>query len=131
MAHPNEDLVREGFAAFSRGDMDYLQKQFFAEDVRYHLPGRSPLAGVYEGPEQVIQLFARLFELTGGTFSVELHDAVANDEHAVALYTARGERAGKQQLNDNQVLTSHIRDGKASELWVQATDLYALDEFFS
>jgi hypothetical protein len=69
--------------------------------------------------------------LTGGTFSVELHDAVANDEHAVALYTARGERAGKQQLNDDQVLTSHIRDGKASELWVQATDLYALDEFFS
>jgi hypothetical protein len=22
MAHPNEDLVREGFAAFGRGDMD-------------------------------------------------------------------------------------------------------------
>ena len=41
----------------------------------------------------------------------------------MALYTIRGERAGKQQLNDNQVQTSHIRDGKASELWAQATDL--------
>jgi ketosteroid isomerase-like protein len=131
VAHSNEDLVRAGFAAFSRGDMDYLQKQFFAEGVRYHLPGRSPLAGVYEGPEQVIQLFARLFELTGSTFRVELHDVLATDEHAVALYTARGERAGKQQLNDNQVLICHIRDGKASELWVQATDLYTLDGFFS
>ena len=79
MAHPNEDLVREGFAAFSRGDMDYLQKQFFAEDVRFHLPGRSLLAGDYEGPQQVMQLFARLFELTGGTFSVELHDVLANE----------------------------------------------------
>jgi hypothetical protein len=131
VAHPNEDLVREGFAAFSRGDMDYLQRQFFAEGVRFHLPGRSPLAGVYQGPEQVMQLFARLFELTGGTFSVEVHDVLANDEHAVALYTVRGERAGKQQMNDNQVQVFHIGDGKASEVWVQATDLYALDQFFS
>jgi ketosteroid isomerase-like protein len=111
--------------------MDYLQKQFFAEDVRFHLPGRSLLAGVYEGPQQVMQLFARLFELTGGTFSVELHDVLANDEHAAALYTIRGERAGKQQLNDNQVQIFHIRGGKASEVWAQATDLYTLDEFFS
>ena len=57
--------------------------------------------------------------------------ARANDEHAAALYTIRGERAGKQQLNDNQVQIFHIRDGKASEVWAQATDLYTLDEFFS
>jgi ketosteroid isomerase-like protein len=124
MAHPNEDLVREAFAAFGRGDMDYLQKQIFSDDVRYHQPGRSAVAGDYEGPGQVIGLFARIFELTGGTFSVELHDVLANDEHAVALYTARGEREGKQQLSDNNVLTAHIRDGKASELWVQPTDMY-------
>ncbi len=130
MAHSNEDVVREGFAAFGRGDMDALRKQFFADDVRWHVPGRSPLAGDYEGPEQVIQFFARIFEMTGGTFSIEVHDVLANDEHAVALFTVRGERAGKQ-LNDNEVLTYHFRDGKVSEVWNQATDPYAVDEFFS
>jgi hypothetical protein len=75
-------------------------------------------------------VFARLFELTGGTYSAELHDVLANDEHAVALFTSRGERAGKQ-LTDNQVLISHIRDGKMSEVWIQSTDLYAQDEFWS
>jgi ketosteroid isomerase-like protein len=103
MAHPNEDLVREGFAAFGRGDMDVLRKRFFADDVRWHVSGRSSLAGDYEGPEQVIQYFGRVFELTGGTFSIELHDVLANDEHAAALITIHGERAGKQ-LNDNTVL---------------------------
>ena len=49
MAHPNEDLVREGFAAFSRGDMDYLQKQFFAEDVRFHLPAVASWRGSTRG----------------------------------------------------------------------------------
>jgi ketosteroid isomerase-like protein len=84
MAHPNEDLVREGFAAFGRGDLDALQHQFLAEDIRYHFPGRSPIAGDYEGAAQVVQLFGRLFELSGGTVRIELHDVVANDEHAAA-----------------------------------------------
>ena len=129
MAHPNEDLVREGFAAFGRGDMD-AQRKVFADDLRWHAVGRSPLAGDYEGTEQVLQYFGRLFELTGGTFSLELHDVLANDEHAVALVTVRGERAGRQ-LADNEVLTFHIRDGKVSEVWSHHTDLYAVDEFFS
>jgi ketosteroid isomerase-like protein len=130
MAHPNEDLVREGFAAFERGDMDALRKRFFADDVRWHVPGRSLISRDYEGPEQVIQYFARIVELTGGAFSLELQDVLANDEHAVALFTIRGERAGKQ-LNDNTVLTYHFRDGKVSEVWGQATDQYAVDEFLS
>ena len=50
MAHPNENLVREGFAAFGRGDMDAMRNQFFANDVRWHTAGRSLLAGDYEGP---------------------------------------------------------------------------------
>jgi uncharacterized protein len=130
MAHPNEDLVREGFAAFGRGDMDALRKQFFADDIRWHVPGRNPLAGDYEGPEQVIQYFTRVFEATGGTLGIELHDVLANDNHAVALYTVSGERAGKQ-LTDNEVLVYHFRDGKVSEAWTHATDQYAADEFFS
>ena len=130
MAHPSEDLLREGFAALERGDMDALRNQFFAADVRWHAPGRSLISGDYEGIEQVLQFFARLFELTGGTLSLELHDVLANDEHAVELVTVRGERAGKQ-LTDNETVVYHFRDSKASEVWVQSTDLYALDEYFS
>lgn len=130
MAHPNEDLVREGFAAFSRGDMDALRDQYFASDIRWHIPGRSPLAGDYDGAAQVIELFVRLFELSGGTIRVELHDVLANDEHAVALYTAHAEREGRR-LEDNAVNTFHIRDGKVIEVWTQETDLYAVDEFWS
>lgn len=45
MAHPNEDLVREGSAAFGRGDMDALRKQYWTDDIRYHVPGRNPSRG--------------------------------------------------------------------------------------
>jgi ketosteroid isomerase-like protein len=66
----------------------------------------------------------------GGTASVELHDVLANDDHAANLFTLRGERAGKQ-LNENVVLIYHFRDGKITEIWTHPTDLYAYDEFFS
>jgi len=130
MAHPNEDLVRDGFAAFERGDMDALRKQICTDDVRWHNPGRGPISGDYEGIDQVIQYFARVLELTGGTFSLELHDVLANDEHAVALMTTRGERAGKQ-LTYNTVNVYHFRDGKITEMWSYPADQYAVDEFWS
>jgi ketosteroid isomerase-like protein len=130
MAHPNEELVRRGFDAFSSGDMDTLG-QVLAQDVVYHVPGRSPLAGDYRGQEEVIgRFFARIFDLTGGTFQIEFHDAVANDEHAISLFTARGQRDGRT-LNQRSTLVFHARDGKLVEAWLFVDDQYALDAFFS
>lgn len=130
MAHPNADLVRDAIEAFQRGDLDALRHQYFAEDIRYHIPGRSPFAGDYEGVAQVLEMFGRLIERSGGTLRAELHDVVANDEHAAALVTIRAEREGRR-LQDNTVLTSHIRDGKVAEIWSHQTDMYAVDEFWS
>jgi hypothetical protein len=57
-AHPNEELMRAAIAAFQHGDMDALREKYFAEDIRWHFPGRSPLAGDYEGVAQVLGSFA-------------------------------------------------------------------------
>jgi ketosteroid isomerase-like protein len=130
MAHRNEELARGALAAFQSGDLDALREKYFAPNIRWHQPGKSSLAGDYEGPEQVIQLFIRQFELTAGTFGVDAHDVLANDEHVVELLTVHGERNGKQ-LSEDVVLTAHVADGKFSEAWIHPTNLYALDEFFA
>ena len=108
-------------------DMDTLRELFDA-DIAYHVPGRSPLASDYRGPDEVLGLFARIFEVSGGTYQAELHDAVANDAHTVALFTARGQREGTT-LEDRNVLVAHVRNGKLAEVWVFAEDLYAFDAF--
>jgi ketosteroid isomerase-like protein len=130
MAHPNEDLVREIFAAFGRGDLDALRSRYMAEDACFHYPGRGLLAGDHEGVAKVLEISGRAFELSGGTFRLEIHDVLANDEHAVALFTARGERAGRR-LEDRTAEVFRIRDGKAAEMWLYPADLYANDEFWS
>ena len=94
MAHPNEDLVRRGFAAFGTGDTATLG-ELFADDIVWHAGGRSPIAGDYKGKDEVFGLFAQFAERTGGTFRVDIHDVLANDEHVVALTKGTAEREGK------------------------------------
>ena len=129
MAHANEELLRNGYAAFEKGDLDTL-RGLFTDDIVWHSPGRSPLAGDYRGIDEVFGLFGNVFELSGGTFRNEIHDILADDEHAVALVTATGERGGKT-LNDKQAHVFHVRDDKVTEFWLQPGDLYANDEFWS
>ena len=129
MAHPNEVLAREAYAAFGRGDMDALH-QNWAENIRWHSPGRGPLAGDYQGTAQILEFLGRLSELSGGTFSADLRDVLASDDHAVMLFTLRAERAGKH-WEDNTAQVSHIRDGKVTEIWNYPADQYGWDEFWS
>jgi ketosteroid isomerase-like protein len=53
MAHPNEDLVRRAYDAFSQGDIETL-RQLFADDTIFHEPGRNPVSGDYQGIDQVL-----------------------------------------------------------------------------
>jgi ketosteroid isomerase-like protein len=130
MAHPNEERLREGYAAFQRGDMEALRNEYLAEDIVWHTPGRSPVAGDFRGIDDVLASFGRLFELSGGTFAVELHDVLANDDHTVALGVSRAQREGKT-LESRYAHVTHFRDGKIAESWLHPEDLYADDEFWS
>jgi uncharacterized protein len=129
MAHPNEELVRRGYDAFARGDMDTL-RELFDREIVWHFPGRSPLAGDHRGPDAVLGFFGRTTELTAGTFRAELHDAVADDRHAVGMQLATGEREGRR-LEDREVLVFHVGDGKVVEVWQYLEDQYTYAEFFS
>jgi ketosteroid isomerase-like protein len=99
-------------------------------DIVWHAPGRSQLAGDHQGVDTVLGFFAKTMELTGGNFRVEVHDILANDEHAVGLHTAHAEREGRT-LQDNNTLVFHVRDGKVTEVWQYWADQYAADELFA
>ena len=128
MAHPNEELVRRGYQAFGTGDMATLD-ELFANDIIWHVPGRNQLSGTYRGKQEVFGNFVKLAELTGGTFKLDIHTILADDEHAVVLVTATGEHDGKS-LSDNSVQIFHIKDGKVTEQWLHPGDAYASDEFW-
>jgi hypothetical protein len=50
--HPNVELLRRGYAAYNTGDMATIN-ELFADDIEWHVPGRSELAGDYHGKDEV------------------------------------------------------------------------------
>jgi uncharacterized protein len=130
MAHPNAERFLAGYQAFMTGDMEALRREYLTGDVVWHAFGDGALSGDFHGADDVIALFGRTFEMSGGTFRVEVHDALANDEHAVVLGTVTADRAGKR-LHQRYTHVAHMRDGKLSESWIFSEDQAAVDSFWS
>ena len=127
--HSNVGLLRKGYEAFARGDMATLTG-LFNEGVVWHQPGTSLISGEYRGRDAVFIFFGRLAEVSGGTFQVELHDVLANDEHGVALSRETASRQGKQ-LDSLAVHVYHITGGKITEAWSVIQEQRRYDEFWS
>ena len=128
MGHPNEDLMRKGYKAFSEGDLETIST-LFADDIVWHIPGKSSISGDYKGKEQVFEFFGKVTQETGGTFKIDIHEVLANDEHAVVLSTNSAQKDGKS-IEGNGVAVYHLEGGKVTEAWQLSEDQYSLDEFW-
>lgn len=127
--HPNVGLLRKGYEAFAKGDMATI-RELWSEDIVWHVPGDNLLSGEHRGRDAVFAEVAKLAQLTSGTLSAELHDVLANDEHAVALIRPTASRQGKQ-LTAPEIHVYHISNGKVTEWWSFFQDQRAADEFWS
>src|SRR6516165_8168260 len=124
--HPNVARIKDGYAAFAKGDFAVLN-DLFAEDLLWHEGGRNQLVGDYRGRDAVYGLFGKLMEVTEGSFHLDLHAVFADDEHGVALVATTASRGGRS-ISVNGVDVMPLRDGKVTEFWNTSTDQYAIDE---
>ncbi len=125
----NADLHRRGHEAFRQQDMPTLS-EMIAEDAVWHIAGRSPLAGTYQGRDAVFGFFAKLAEMTDGTFTLEDRDVTDSDEHSVALARVTARR-GDRTLDVSAIEVVRWRNGQVAEEWAVYEDQYSADEFFS
>ena len=127
--HPNAALIRKVYDAFLKRDLATLES-LFAKDAIWHVAGTSPISGEYRERDAVLTLFRRVEELSGGTFRIEVHAVLADDEHGVALTRATASREGKH-LRVQGVNVFHVQNGKITEVWQASEDQPAIDEFWS
>jgi ketosteroid isomerase-like protein len=64
------------------------------------------------------------------TVAYDLHDVIANDDHAIVLGTATATRGGKTLVYRTAEIF-HIRDGRAVERWALSDDTEAITAFFA
>src|SRR5512143_3427453 len=80
----DEALIRRGYEAFSRGDVEGALA-VFADDILWHVPGRGPLSRDYHGPQEVLGFCQHFMELSQGTFRIRIDDVLAKDGKVVVL----------------------------------------------
>jgi uncharacterized protein len=126
--HPNVAIVREGFRAFEKGDMEWMD-QHLSDGVVWHVGGNSKWSGAYEGKAKVLDLFARQAQAMGGAPAVDIHDVLGSDDHVVVLGTASATAPNGSSADWKFTQVFHIQDGIATEVWGLAENDAIVDPF--
>lgn len=126
---PRADLVRRGYAAFQNGDMDTM-RMILAADIAWHAPGQGPQSGDFQGVDNVIGEFGRLFQDSGGTFRVEITEILEGDHSVVVLARESASREGRT-LDQAYAHIFHFRGDQVSEAWVVNYNQAEADAFWS
>ena len=101
-----------------------------AEDVAWHVPGPSAIAGDYGGRDEVLGYFLTRRELARATFRIHVRGVLADDERAVIFAGEQVERHGETSAWET-VGVFRIADGKIAECWVLPYDQYSFDKIWS
>ena len=128
--HPNVQRARDEMEVFQKGDLEGL-RDFFAEDVVWHVAGSHPLSGDYRGRDELISYFQQVREMTGGSLQLEPESILASDDHIGMFTRVRGQRNGKDM---DAMLAQVLKvgpDGRWTEYWALADDQQGVDRFWS
>ncbi|HMH48365.1 MAG TPA: nuclear transport factor 2 family protein [Solirubrobacteraceae bacterium] len=131
--HPDAALIRDFHERQNRfyagGDQESV-RALLAEDVVWHVPGDSAIAGHHRGRVEVLRLFARRRELANSTFRIDVRGVLADDQRSVILAGGQVHRGGKT-LSWGTVGIFRIVAGTIAECWVVPHDQDAFDEIWS
>jgi ketosteroid isomerase-like protein len=126
--HPHVALLRDAYTAFGKGDFAALDT-VFAEDIRWHEPGRNQLSGTREGRTAVYDLFSELMTITEGSFAIDLVSVLADDTYGVSVVDVSARR-GSQSFAVRNVHVSRFDGDRVAEFWETTGDQYAVDAVF-
>jgi uncharacterized protein len=130
--HPNALLIREFHECQNRfyaGGNQAPVRAMLAEDVIWHVPGDSAIAGEHRGRDAVLRHFANRRELARATFRIDVRGVLADDERAVILAAGEVQRGG-ESFAWGTVGIFRLAGGEIAECWVVPYDQSAFDRIW-
>ena len=129
MSDSNSAIIRKAYEDFARGNIPSVFAVFDA-GITWHVPGHRPLSGDYTGHDQIGGFFQRTMELSGGAFSIDLHNVLAENDLVVVLVTVNAERNGLS-ASFPEIHVWRMKNGKATDFREYQGDEQREDRFWS
>jgi hypothetical protein len=104
--------------------------EFLAEDVVWHVPGRSALAGEHRGRDEVLRYFASRRDLARASFRITVRDVLAGEDRAVVFAHGEVRRDGRDAHWETAAIF-RVVDGRIAECWALPYDQYRFDEIWA
>ena len=125
----NIAVVRRGYEAFAKGDIETLTTLFSA-NAEWHGVGAGILRGNYRGVQAILEYFGQLARGTDGTMRAVPETIAASGDHVFVLERVTGKRKGKTQ-DAKSVLLFRLDNGVVTEVSEFQFDHPAFAEFWS
>jgi 2'-5' RNA ligase len=114
--------------AYAKGEMEPL-REHLRDDVVWHVPGGSAIAGEHRGIEEVLAYFARRRAMTDATFRVTIHGVGMIGDRVMQLAGGSAVRDGRG-VSWETVGVFRVAGGQIAECWLLPFDLPAFDEIW-
>ncbi len=124
------DNVRMRYEALLAGDISAASVVLDDATV-LHVPGRSGLAGDYQGQEAILGVLGRMAEYTHDTLRLGSPRLVTEDDHVLVLQGHMSATATKTQLDTDVIHALSLRGDKIQEVWLFSLNQDDFDEFWA
>ena len=120
-----EEFLARQREMYAGGELEAVVA-LLAEDVVWHVPGTSPIAGDYRGREAVLWYFTTRRELAGGAIAITKHGELGR--HDVLVQLADGRAAlGGEELEWRTAGVYRVAAGRIVEAWLVPLEADAFD----
>ena len=116
-------------AMYAGGSVDAL-RELMAEDIVWHVPGTSRIAGDYRGRDAVLGYFSARRERAGGRIEIVKHAELAFGDVLVQLADGRALLGGVER-EWRTAGVYRVSDGRVAEAWLVPLELDAFDRAWS
>lgn len=125
----NKDLIQKAYDLFNEGRLEEAG-EFFAPEVVWSFPGKSPLAGEYRGRDAVLREFLPKFpRLSGGTFRSTVMDVADGVGHSFVLQRSQAQRDG-HSIDYTVCHVFKVEGGLIRAVQTYPYDAHAQEEFW-
>ena len=115
---------------YTDGDPEPV-REVLTDDIAWHVPGRSPIAGSYHGIDDVVEYMLARRALADGTFRMHRLDVLTGCGETVAVLTDGEATVGGFARRWSTIGVYRLRDGRVAECRLVPFDQAEFDEIWT